>query len=83
MKGDYTEALRLWTRLIKSGLLKKNALAQAYINRGLSHEKLNNKTRAERDLRKAASLDPSLAMAHLMLAELWTEQGKRTKALPS
>jgi tetratricopeptide (TPR) repeat protein len=67
-KGNYTEAVRLYTQIIKSGDLQSQGLAMVYANRGNAWYFSNEYASAIDDYKKAIELDPNFVKGYYNLA---------------
>jgi len=70
--GRFSEAVRLYSLVLKQG----TSLSAAFFGRGLSHEMLNQQTKAEADYRSAIESDPANYRAMESLAGIWERSGK-------
>jgi len=70
--GRFSEAVRLYSLVLKKGTY----LSAAFFGRGLSHEMLNQQTKAEADYRSAIESDPGNYRAMESLAGIWERSGK-------
>jgi tetratricopeptide (TPR) repeat protein len=68
-RGAYSEAIRLFTRAIKSGELTGDDKEFAYLNRGRAYIGIHENAKAISDLEIALTLNPSDADAQSALAE--------------
>lgn len=62
-----------------AAIATESMFALAYLNRGLAYTQLGDLEKSKRDLRKALALDPNLAVARELIAELdgHAEQSKK------
>jgi tetratricopeptide (TPR) repeat protein len=67
-RGNYTEAIRLYTQVIKYGDLQSQGLAMAYANRGNAWYFRNEYASAIDDYKKAIELDPAFIKGYYNLA---------------
>lgn len=67
--GAYDDAIRLFTKALKSGQLKGDDQEFAYLNRGKAYIGKHDYAKAVADLKKAAKLKPDDSEAQDMLAE--------------
>lgn len=55
--------------------------AEIFLNRGIAYSLAKNDAKAMSDLQRALSLDPTLARAYITIADQYTKNKNRTKAL--
>ncbi len=77
LKGNYEEAIRLFSRLIRD----YPRYADAYYNRGIAQAKLGNKQAAIADHNLAIKMNTEFAEAHQALGFLLLEVGNKTQGM--
>lgn len=77
MKGNYQEAIRIFSSLIR----EYPRYADAYYNRGIAQAKLGNKQAAIADQNLAIKMNAELAEAHQALGFLLLEVGDKTQGM--
>lgn len=75
------EAVRMWTKLINSGQLRKKNLALAYFNRAAAQQSLGKGDQALADYGRALETDPAFAEAYLAKGNLWREKKEYKRAI--
>ena len=77
MKGNYSGAIQIFSRLIQS----YPHYADAYYNRGLAKAKLGDKKGAIADYNKAIEIDTNLAEAYEERGNLWLKLKDKNQAI--
>ena len=77
MKGNYSGAIQIFSRLIQS----YPNYADAYYNRGLAKTKLGDKQGAIADYNKAIEIDTNLAEAYEERGNLWLKLKDKNQAI--
>jgi tetratricopeptide (TPR) repeat protein len=67
-RADHTEAIRLYTQIIRNGDLSSHGLAMVYANRGTAWYLRNEYAAAIDDFKKAIELDPTFIKGYYNLA---------------
>jgi tetratricopeptide (TPR) repeat protein len=80
-RGDYDEAIRLYTQAIASGDLSQENLSIAYNNRGNTWQKKGDSDRAMEDYDKAIKIDRNDAYAYNNRGLLWEKKGDSYRAI--
>ena len=77
MKGNYSGAIQIFSRLIQS----YPHYADAYYNRGLAKKKLGDTEGAIADYNQAITIDTNLAEAYQERGNIWLELKNKNKAI--
>jgi tetratricopeptide (TPR) repeat protein len=80
LRGDYKNAVTLYTRLINDPLwikLDKEKLSAFYLNRGCAYRKINRQHDALQDYEKASKLNPNSFKPHLRAALIYAQDFQR------
>jgi tetratricopeptide (TPR) repeat protein len=80
-RGDYDDAIRLYTQAIESGDLSQESLSIAYNNRGNAWQKKGDSDRAMEDYDKAIKIDPNDAYAYNNRGLLLEKKGDSYRAI--
>jgi tetratricopeptide (TPR) repeat protein len=74
-KADYSEAIRLFSRVIKDGTIERGSLASAFNNRGIAYRRKGVFDRAISDYHRAIQLKPDFATAYSNRGLAYAKQG--------
>lgn len=74
-KGDYNEAIRLFSRELNSGTIERESLASAFNNRGVAYRRKGVFDRAIADYQRAIKLKPDFATAYSNRGLAYAKQG--------
>ena len=77
MKGNYLEAIQIFSRLIKD----HPKYADAYYNRGIAKAKLAEKVEAIADYNQAIQINVNFAEAYEERGNIWLNLGDKTQAI--
>ncbi len=77
IKGNYSEAIRIFSRLIQA----HPYYADAYYNRGIAKAKLADKQGAIRDYNQAIQINNNLAEAYQERGYIWLDLGNKAQAI--
>ncbi|QUY45720.1 serine/threonine-protein kinase [Acaryochloris marina] len=80
LQGNYAEAKKLVTRVVGETAARDLDRALLLKNLGWAEFKLEQHEQAEDHLKQATSLDPEMAAAHCLIAQVYQEQGKQPLA---
>jgi tetratricopeptide (TPR) repeat protein len=80
-RGDYDEAIRLYTRAIEAGGLSRENLSVIYSNRGRVWLVKGNNDLAIADFNKAIELMPQYAEAYCYRGAAWMDRGENDLAI--
>ena len=80
-KGYYSEAIRLFSRGIKSGTIQRESLASAFNNRGVAYRRKGLFDLAITDYSRAIQLNPEFATAYSNLGLAYAKQTRYELAI--
>ena len=80
-RGDYDEAIRLYTKAIASGELSRDELWRVYVSRGWDWSLKGDHDRGIADITKAIELEPRCAPCYLQRGLVWQLKGTYDRAI--
>lgn len=80
-KGNFDEAIRIFTKDIESGKLSQSTLAMEYLHRGMAWNGKGDYDKAIADFTKAIEIEPKDLLAYWSRGVAWNGKGDYDKAI--